>query len=70
VDVARLTKSSTPLGIGAPRGRAGCGEAWGLAARSLPPPVTLALDAFSRQHGVDPARLLAGAWAVVLSPDA
>jgi hypothetical protein len=38
----------------------------GLAARSLPPPVTLTLEAFSRQHGIEPARLLAGAWAVVL----
>ena len=50
--MARLTKSSIPLGR-RPGGRAGCGEAWGLAAGSLPPPVTPTLDALSRQHGID-----------------
>ena len=67
--MARLTKSSIPLGIGAPGAsglRRGVGAGRGLAS----PARHATLDAFSRQHGIDPARRLAGAWAVVLSRDA
>ena len=51
--MARLTKASAPLDIGAPGGWAGCGEARGLAVRSLPPPVTPTLLGFDRSAATD-----------------
>ncbi len=62
-----LTKASTPLGIGAPGGSSGREEALALTTRSLRPAVSATLGEFASRHGIEPATLLMGAWAVVLS---